>query len=65
MGSVQKGLIDGWTDEDYESMEVTREEVLRELEYKEVLEPLAKQYDDIEKRKERSRDKITGAWNTG
>ena len=32
------------------------------MEYEEVLEPLAKQYDNIEKRKEKSREKIAGAW---
>lgn len=64
MGFVQKNLI-ARTEQDYEDMEVTKEEVLAEYEYAEVLEPLAKQYDDIEKRKQKSGDKIAGAWKTG
>ncbi len=65
MGSVQKSFVDSWTEQDYEDMEVTKEEVLTELEYEEVLQPLAKQYDDIEKRKDKSREKITDEWKTG
>ena len=62
MGAVQKNLVDGWTEQDNVDMEVSKEEVLAELEYKDVLEPLASQYDDIEMRKQKSRDKIIEAW---
>ena len=37
--------------EDYEEMEVSREEALSELEYEEVLKPLSKQHDNVEGRK--------------
>ena len=43
-------------------MGVSREEVLRELEYEEVLRPLSKQHDNIEDRKWRSREKIVAIW---
>ena len=43
-------------------MGVSREEVLRELEYKEVLRPLLKQYNNVEERKRRSREKIAAIW---
>ena len=62
MGVAQKNLVDGWTLEDYEEMEVSREEVLRELEYEEVLKPLSKQHDNVEERKRRSRGKIAAIW---
>ena len=65
MGSVEKNLVDSWTEQDYQDMQITREEVLKELEYEEVLQPLAKQYYDIEKRKESSRRKITKVWKEG
>ena len=62
MGAAQKNLVDGWTWEDYEEMGVSREEVLRELEYDEVLRPLSKQHDNVEERKRRSREKIAAIW---
>ena len=62
MGAVQKNLMDGWTLEDYEEIGVSREKVLRELEYEEVLRLLSKQYDNIEERKRRSREKIVAIW---
>ena len=58
IGAAQKNLVDGWMLEDYEEMGVSREEVLKDLEYKEVLKPLSKQYDNIEERKRRSKEKI-------
>ena len=58
MGAAQKNFVDRWTLEDYEEMGVLREEVLRELEYEEVLRPLSKQHDKVEERKRRSREKI-------
>ena len=62
MGAAQKNLVDGLTWEDYEEMGVSREEVLRELEYKEVLRLFSKQYDNVEERKRRSRKKIAAIW---
>ena len=62
MGAAQKNLVDGWMLEDYEEMEVSREEALRELEYEEVLKLLSKQYDNVEERKRRSREKIAAIW---
>ena len=50
MGAAQKNLMDGWTSEDYEEMGVSREEVLKDLEYEEVLKLLSKQHDNIEER---------------
>ena len=48
--------------EDYEEMGVSGEEVLRELEYEEVLRLLSKQHDNVEERKRRSREKIAAIW---
>lgn len=62
LGAAQKDLVDEWSEEDFEEMEVTREEVMQELEYEEVLIPLSKQHDDIETRKRRIRGKIAEAW---
>ena len=62
MGAAQKNLVDGWTLEDYEEMEVSREEALRELEYEEVLKSLSKQHDNVEERKRKSREKIVAIW---
>ena len=62
MGAAQKNLVDGWTLEDYEEMGVSREEVLKDLEYEEELKPLSKQYDNVEERKRRSREKIAAIW---
>ena len=62
MGAAQKNLMDGWTWEDYEEMGVLGEEVLRELEYEEVVRPLSKQHDNTEERKGRSREKIAAIW---
>ena len=62
MGAAQKNLVDGWMLEDYEEMGVSREEVLKDLEYEEVLKPLLKQYDNVEERKRSSREKIAAIW---
>src|SRR5258706_2414871 len=62
MGVVQKELVDSWTEEDYREMRVTKEEVLKELQYKDILKLLTKQYDKIEDRKEKSRTKLNQHW---
>ena len=41
---------------------VSREEVLKDLEYEEVLKPMSKQHDNVEERKRRSREKIVAIW---
>lgn len=62
IGAIQKDLVDGLEEEDFEEMGVTKKEVLAELEYKDVLIPLESQYNDIEIRKQKSRKKIELSW---
>ncbi len=62
LGAAQKSLVDEWNNEDFEEMKVTKEEVMRELEYEEVLKPLSRQHDDIEMRKRRIRERIAETW---
>ena len=62
LGAIQKDLVDCWREQDFEGMQVTREQVLKELEYEEVLVPLEIQYTNIERRKQRSRQKVELFW---
>src|SRR5258706_11922774 len=64
LGAIQKDLVDCWEEEDFESMGVTKEKALEELEYEGVLVPLEIQYTNIEKRKQKSREKIERSWGS-
>ena len=59
---VQKEIIDSWTDQDYNAMGTTREEVQDKVKYTNVITPLSIYSKNSGRRKARARDRLVNAW---